>query len=104
MSGLDDGWNDPILIAHPRQDRHPVEIGHDQIENQQIDRNRTRGRLEPLESLLATFSGFRPVTKAPDQGFKQPALNGVIINDEYGAGHATSWRERICALSSSHRA
>ena len=39
-------------LAHARKHAHAVEIGHDEIEDDQIDR-RPLGRLEPREGLFA---------------------------------------------------
>ena len=38
MRRLDDGGDRDVALAHPRQHAHAVEIGHDEIEDQEIDR------------------------------------------------------------------
>ena len=48
MRGLDDGGDGDAALAHAREHAHAVEIGHHQIENDEIDR-RAVARLQARE-------------------------------------------------------
>ena len=86
MRRLHDRWNPPFLLAQPREDGHTVEIGHHEIEDQEIDRL-ARGRIEPRERRFAAFGGFRLIAETADESFEQTALHRVIIDDQYETGH-----------------
>ena len=58
VRGLDDGGNGDVVLAHAGEHAHAVEIGHHQIEHDEIDR-RPVGRLQPRQP---GFARFRPVS------------------------------------------
>ena len=52
MRGLYDHGNADVALTHPREDAHAVEIGHDEIENDQVDAS-ALGRFQARHRLLA---------------------------------------------------
>ena len=92
MRGLDHGWRRDPALTHARQHSHAVEVGHDQIENDQIDRGSVR-RLQPGETRRARFGCFDFIAKSPRHGLQEPTLHGVIVDDQDQGGHENSvWR------------
>ena len=86
VRGLDDDRRADLALPHSGEHAHAVEIGHDEIENQQINR-RTFGALESRERLIAAFDRLGLVAEAPDHGFEKPALNGIVVGNQYGRNH-----------------
>jgi hypothetical protein len=72
--------------AHPRQHAHAVEIRHHEVENDKIDRRPVRS-LETGQRSLARLRGFDVITESSGHRLKQPALDGIVINNEYESGH-----------------
>ena len=83
MGGLDDDRGRHLAFAHPRQHAHAVEVGHDEIENQQIDPGPVDGQ-HPRQRRLAALDAFRLVAESPHHGFEQAALDGIVICDQDG--------------------
>ncbi len=90
MRGLDDHRNRDLEVAHPRQHAHAVEIGHDEIENQQIDMGLVGG-LHARQRRLAALDAFRLIAETARHGFEKPALDGIVVGDQNGRGHVLSF-------------
>ena len=86
MRRLDDRGHRDIALAHPRQHPHAVEIGHDEVEDQEIDR-RSLARLEARERGFARFHAFGVVAKSSGHRLEQAPLDGIVIDNEYESGH-----------------
>ena len=86
MRRLDDRGDRDVALAHPREHPHAVEIGHDEIEDQEIDR-RPVGRLEAGERRFARFHALRVVAKSSGHRLEKAALDGIVIDNEYESGH-----------------
>ena len=97
MRRLDDRGDGDIALAHPRQDPHAIEIGHDEVEDQEIDR-RPIARLETRERGFAQFHAFGVVAKSSGHRLEQAPLNRIVINNEYESGHRPPWRPLSRAL------
>ena len=86
MRRLHDGRNRDLALAHAREHAHAVEIGHDQIENDQVDR-RPVGRLQTGERRLAGFERLDLVAESPRHRLQQTALDGIVVDNEDEGGH-----------------
>ena len=89
VRGLRDRWNRDIALAHPRQHTHSVEIGHDEVEDDEIDR-RTVAGLETRQRAFARLRGFDVIPESSSHRLEQAALDGIVINNEYESGHCLS--------------
>ena len=78
---LHDGRNGALLLAHPLQYRHAVEIGHHEIENDEIDLRRTR--FEPLQRGRAAVDRFALIAKAANERFQNAALHWIVIDNQH---------------------
>jgi hypothetical protein len=83
---LDDCRDRDVALAHAREHAHAVEIGHHEVENEEIDR-RPVDRLKTRQRAFARIHGFRIVTKPPRRRFEQSALDGIVIGNENEGGH-----------------
>ena len=76
------------------QHAHAVEVRHDEVEDHQVDRRLVPG-LEPCQRPFAALDGFGGVAEPTHQRLQQTALDGVVVDDQDGAGHrASDWRTR----------
>ena len=83
---LHDGGDRDIALAHAREHRHAVEIGHHQIENEEADRGPIGG-LQASETRFARFQRFDVVAEAPRHRLQQAALDGIVVDNEDEGGH-----------------
>ena len=65
MGGLHDGGHGDLDFSHALEHAHSVEVGHDKIEDDEIDR-RTVGRLQPRQRPFARFGGLDLIAEAPN--------------------------------------
>ena len=86
MRSLDDRGDRNFTLTHPRQHAHAVEIGHDEVEDQEIDR-RPIARFETRERRFARFHSFGVVAKSSGHGLEQAPLNRIVVSNEYECGH-----------------
>ena len=89
MGGLHDDGNVEAGLAHARQHAEAVEVGHHQVEHHAID------ALCPAkqgQSRIAALGEEGLIAEALDHGFEQPALDGIVVDDEHVYGHWTSQR------------
>ena len=86
VRGLHDRGNRNVALAHAREHAHAVEIGHHQVENEEIDRRLFAG-LKTRERRFARLEGFDLIAKSFGHRLEQAALNGIVINNEYESGH-----------------
>ena len=80
VRGLHDGRNGDVALAHAFEHAHAVEVGHDEVENEQIDRRAVgapRGAPAPLRRL----QGFDLVAEPPRHGFEQAALDRIVVGN-----------------------
>ena len=89
MRGLDDRGNPDRPPAHALKHAHAVEVGHDQIENDEIDRRALR-QFQPRQRLFPGRRRLDVIAESPAHGLQQPALNGIVVNDEDQGGHVRS--------------
>ncbi len=105
MRCLHDDRRVDLALAHALQHAHAVEIGHDEIEDQQIDAGLVGG-LQARQSRLAAVDRLGLIAKSPHHDFQQAALNGIIVGDQNGRDHQESFAARrrrrrfapICAI------
>ena len=86
MSGRDDDWNAAPCRAHAREHAEAVEIRHHQIEDHAVDARTVACEQHP-DRRLAAFRRHSLVAEAGDQVLDQPALHGIIVDDEDSFGH-----------------
>ena len=86
MRGLDDRRDSNIALAHPRQNPHAVEIGHDEVEDQKIDRRPIAG-FKTLQRRFPRFHTFGVVAKSSGHSLEQASLNRIVVDNEYESGH-----------------
>ena len=86
MGGLHDDRDGAVELAELGEHRHAVEIGHDEIEDDQR-KGLAVGPGQPGDRLLAAGSGGGAVPEPLDSGAEQPALHGIIVDDEDGYRH-----------------
>ncbi len=89
MRGLHDGGNGNVLLAHAREHAHAIQIGHDQVENEQVDR-RPVDRVHARQRRFAQFERLGLVAEPPRHRLQQTALNGVVVDNEDERGHSGS--------------
>jgi hypothetical protein len=89
MRRLHDGRDCDIALAHSRQHPHAVEIGHHQVENNEIDRRTIAGH-ETRQCGLARIRSFDVIPKSSGHRLEHAALDGIVINNEYESGHHRS--------------
>ena len=89
MRGLDDGGHGDPALAHPREHAHAVEVGHDEIEHEEIDR-RPVGRLQPRQRRLAGFGRLDLIAETAHHRLEQPALDGIVVDYQNQGGHELS--------------
>ena len=70
-------------LAKPRQHRHAVEVGHDQVEDDESV-GVAFGAGQACNRLLAAGNRGRAVAEAFDRGGEEPALDRIVIDDEDG--------------------
>ena len=86
MRRLHDDRRLQLLLAHFGEHAHAVEIGHDEIENEQRDRRRIR-RLEAGQRELAAFDAFRLITEPTNHRLEEAPLHGIVIGYENRRSH-----------------
>ena len=95
---LHDRRNRDVALPHSRQHAHAVEIGHHQVEDDEIDRRPVAG-LETRQCAFARLGGFDLIPESSGHRLEQAALDGIVINNEYKSGHrrpeARPWGPRI---------
>ena len=91
MRGLHDDRRVDLAVAHALQHAHAVEIGHDEIEDQQIDAGLVGG-LQARQSRLAAVDRLRLIAETPHHDFEQAALDGIIVGDQNGRDHQEFFR------------
>ena len=89
VRGLHDGRDRDLAFAKLRQHLHAVDLGHHQIENQQVD-GLGVGRGEPAQGLGAALDDVRLVTEPPHHRLEQTALHRIVVDYEDSGRHASS--------------
>ena len=89
VRGLHDDRNAEARLLEPRQNAEPVEIRHDQVEHDGIGL-RGAGAEQALERGVAAFDRNRLVAEPADHGLEQPALHGIVVDDQDRFGHPDS--------------
>ena len=86
MGGLDDHGNRPVLFPEPGEHTDPVELGHDEIEDDEGNEVALRSG-EVDQRLLAACRGRGAIAEPLDGMGEEPTLDGIVVNDEDGGGH-----------------
>src|SRR5581483_6198547 len=86
MGGLHDHRYRAVELAQARQHCHAVDIGHDQVEDDEGESVAVRSG-QPGERLLAPGEGDSRIAEALDSGREQPPLNRVVVDNEDGGRH-----------------
>ena len=86
MRRLDNCGNGDVALAHAREHAHAVEIGHHQVENEEIDRLLVV-RLQPRERGLSGFERLDLVAEPPRHRLQQAALDGIVVDNKDEGGH-----------------
>ncbi len=95
MRRLDNGGNRYVALAHAGEHAHAVEIGHHQIENEEIDRLLVI-RLQPCERGLTGLERLDLVAEPLRHRLQKATLDGIVIDNKDEGGHRESWRLRRC--------
>ena len=88
VRGLHDGGNGDVALAHAGEDGHAVEIGHHQIEYEEIDR-RPVDRLQARQGRLSGVERLDLVAESPRHRLQQAALDGIVVDNEDESGHCS---------------
>ena len=83
VRGLDDDRHRDGVVAQPRQHAETVKVRHDQIEDHTIDAGAV-GSGEQRRCRVAAFRRDHLVAELLHHAFEEPALHGIIIDDENG--------------------
>ena len=83
--GLDDHRQGFAALGQAFEHRHAVEVGHDQVENHQLEVAARGG--QHGKTGLAAVGGDRLVTEALDGLLKEAALNRIVVDDQDASGH-----------------
>ena len=83
-------------FAQLRHEAEPVEVGHDEVDDGDVDALALR-RAQESKRLVAALGDHRLITEAAHHGLEEPALNGIVVDDENGAGHEAA--SRRCFVS-----
>jgi hypothetical protein len=102
VRGLHDGRDGAAGVAQACQHPHAVEVGHHEIEDHQVDLRLAAG-LESGQRQLTALDGLGGVAEATNQRLQQATLNGVVVDDQDGAGHRASGDERTGRSFDGHR-
>src|SRR5271157_5646170 len=86
VRGLHDGGNRNVALAYARKDSHAAEIGHHQIENEEVDR-RPVNRLQARQRRLSGVERLDLVAEASRHRLEQAALDGIVVDNEDESGH-----------------
>ena len=81
MGGLHDHRDIQTGLTHKGQNAKPVEVGHDQVENDAIDAG--IGPREKLNRCVPAFGEDCPIAETLDHGFEQATLNRIVIDDQH---------------------
>ncbi len=93
MGGLHDDRQGNVHVAQPAEHAHPVEVGHDEVEDEQVDPGLRA--LDPGDGLLAAFDRDRVIAGALHHLGEQPTLDRIIVGDEDGGWHQLLVREAV---------
>ena len=74
-------------LAELRQHRHAVEVGHDEVEDDERDRRRRRGRSGSASAASPPSTAIGAMAEALDRRREQAALDGIVVDDEDGGRH-----------------
>ncbi len=83
MSGLHDHRHLDCGLAQPRQHTEPVEVGHDQIEDDAIDVG-TVGAGKQRQRRVAVVAHENRIAEFLQHAFEQAALHRIVVDDEDG--------------------
>ena len=83
VRGLDDDRRGDGVAAQPRENAEAVEVRHHQIEDHAVDAGAVRSG-EQCRSRVAAFCGDHLVAEFLHHAFEEPALHGIVIDDEDG--------------------
>ena len=83
MRGLDDDRRGDGVAAQPRKHAEAVEIRHHQIEDHAVDARAVRPG-EQRRRRVAAFCRDHLVAEFLHHAFEEPALHGIVIDDENG--------------------
>ena len=83
MRGLDDDRRGDGVAAQPREHAEAVEVRHHQIEDHTVDARAVRAG-EQRRRRVAAFCRDHLVAEFLHHAFEEPALHGIVIDDEDG--------------------
>ena len=86
---LNDGRRRKASRAHSSEHAHAVEIGHDEIENQEIYGVPVRVE-KALNRRLAALERLRAIAEPLDEIDETAALDRIVVDDEDSGRHAAS--------------
>ena len=89
MRRLHDDRHCDAALAHPAEYAHAVEIGHDEIQNQDADRGLVR-RVQPRHRRLAAVDRFHIVAEPAHHGIEQAPLDWIVVGNQDKRIHLTS--------------
>ena len=96
MRRLNDDRQGDVALAHGGEHAHAVEVGHDQVEDDERDRGALGGR-QYGERRVAAFRQTRLISETADHGLEKPTLNGIVVDDQNGMRHAgDAALEQLC--------
>ncbi len=87
VRGLYDRGNGDVALAHAREHAHAVEIGHHQIEDEEVDR-RPVDRLQARQRRLSGVERLDLVAESSRHRLQQAALDGIVVDNEDEGGHS----------------
>ena len=86
MGSLHDDGRLDAALAHLGDQSETVELRHDEVDHREVDAL-ALGRPEQRQRLVPAFGQNRLVAEPPHHRLQKPPLNGIVVDDEDGAGH-----------------
>ena len=87
VGGLHDHRDRTVDLAELAEHRHAVEVGHDEIEDDEGDRLRPPALLRRSSAAWPPSTAIACVAEPLDGGREQPALDGIVVDDEDRCRH-----------------